>query len=511
LSFAYAVVRHRVLELPVLLKRSARYVLVRRGFAVLLVLLALGANALFALSFTHLFQVDATLATSAGVGFGLALASVSAPGVRRATLFIDRSFFRGAYDARVILEELAERIRTVASQAELGALLQQQLRQALQPAGIATFFQAPGGALREATGTAGEVAELPPGAAGLADLAREGRPRELVGDDGQAVVPALAPLAPEFLVPIAARGHLLGLVALGPRLSEEPYSGEDRRLLATVAAQAALALDNLSLAARMAERLEVERRAAHEMDLARQVQVQLLPAAGRVLRTLECAGRCVQARAVGGDYFDFVDAGEGRLGLVLADVSGKGLAAALLMASLRASLRTLSPYARDLSGRLGAVNRLLVESTEPSRYATLFLGEYDDATRRLRYVNCGHNPPVLLRADGRTERLLPTAMVVGLVEDWSCDVAESVLEPGDVLVVYSDGISEATDGQEVEFGEGRLVDSVRAHRQARLPDLLDAVFTAVRAFSAGEQADDQTLVVGRASGSAAPTGCAACP
>ena len=278
LSFGYAVVRHRVLELPVLLKRSARYVFVRRGFGVLLVLLALGANALFALSFTRLFQVDEVLAISAGVGFGLALASISAPGVRRATLLIDRSFFRGAYDARVILEELAERIRTVDGQAELGALLEQQLRQALQPAAIVPYFQAPGGGLRAATGTAGEAAELPRDAAGLGDLAREGRPREFVRDDGRAVVPALAPLAPEFLVPIAARGQLLGLVALGPRLSEEPYSGEDRRLLATVAAQAAVALDNLGLAARMAERLEAERRAAHEMELARQVQVQLLPA-----------------------------------------------------------------------------------------------------------------------------------------------------------------------------------------------------------------------------------------
>ena len=497
LSFGYAVVRHRVLELPVLLKRSARYVFVRRGFGVLLVLLALGANALFALSFTRLFQVDEVLAISAGVGFGLALASISAPGVRRATLLIDRSFFRGAYDARVILEELAERIRTVDGQAELGALLEQQLRQALQPASIVAYFQAPGGGLRAATGTAGEAVEIARDAAGLGDLAREGRPREFVRDDGRGVVPALAPLAPEFLVPIAARGQLLGLVVLGPRLSEEPYSGEDRRLLATVAAQAAVALDNLGLAARMAERLESERRAAHEMELARQVQVQLLPSGGRLLRTLECAGRCVQARAVGGDYFDFIDGADGGLGLVLADVSGKGFAAALLMASLRASLRTLSPRAGDLAGRLGAVNRLLVESTEPSRYATLFLGEYDDGARRLRYVNCGHNPPVLLRADGRVERLLPTAMVVGLVEEWTCDVAQTGMGPGDLLVVYSDGISEAADAQDEEFGEWRLVETAGAHRAEPLPDLLEAVFAEVRRFSLGDQADDQTLVIAR--------------
>ena len=165
---------------------------------------------------------------------------------------------------------------------------------------------------------------------------------------------------------------------------------------------------------------------------------------------------------MGGDYFDFVDGGQGRLGLVLGDVSGKGLAAALLMASLRPACGRCRPWPetwRENSAR--DVNRLLVESTEPSRYATLFLGEYDDATRRLRYVNCGHNPPVLLRADGQVERLQPTAMVIGLVEPWTCDVGEVVLDPGDLLVAYSDGISEATDERDQEFGEERLL----AHRR----------------------------------------------
>ena len=329
LSFGYAVVVHRVLELPVLLKRSARYVLVRRGFGVLLVLLALAANALFALSFTRLFEVDATLATSAGVGFGLALASISAPGIRRATGRIDRAFFRDAYDARVVLEELAARIRTVSSQRELGELLGEQVQRVLRPRWIVTYFAAPDGRLR-ASGTA-EPAELPRETTGLADLVLDGRPRDFARGEGRPLVSALAPLAPDYLVPCVVRGELVGLVVLGPRLSEEPYSGEDWRLLGTVAAQAAVALDNLGLAARMAERIEAERRAGHEMELARQVQAQLLPREGRRLRTLECEGRCVQARAVGGDYFDFIGGSEDRLGLVLADVSGKGFAAALLM------------------------------------------------------------------------------------------------------------------------------------------------------------------------------------
>jgi serine phosphatase RsbU (regulator of sigma subunit) len=197
---------------------------------------------------------------------------------------------------------------------------------------------------------------------------------------------------------------------------------------------------------------------------------------------------------VGGDYYDFLDAGEGRVGLVLADVSGKGLAAALLVASLHASLRS-QPRDGDLVSQLRTVNRLLHEATETNRYATLFLGRFDDADRRLRYVNCGHNPPLVLRRDGALERLAPTAMVVGLVADWTSETAEVALEPGDLLAIYSDGITEATDRRGEEFGEARLVQILQDNRDRGARALLDVVFEQVRAFSDGEQADDQTMVI----------------
>jgi serine phosphatase RsbU (regulator of sigma subunit) len=244
----------------------------------------------------------------------------------------------------------------------------------------------------------------------------------------------------------------------------------------------------------MAERLQAEHRAAHEIELARQVQAKLLPQTGPLLRSLEYAGRCVQARAVGGDYYDFLDAGEGRVGLVLADVSGKGLAAALLVASLHASLRSQSRDG-DLVSQLRTVNRLLYEATETNRYATLFLGRFDDADRRLCYVNCGHNPPLVLRRDGALERLAPTAMVVGLVADWTSETAEVALAPGDLLAIYSDGITEATDRRGEEFGEARLVQILQDNRDRDARALLDVVFEQVRAFSDGEQADDQTMVI----------------
>ena len=289
LSFAYAVVVHRVLELPVLLKRSARYVLVRRGFGVLLVLLALATNALFALSFTRLFEVDATLATSAGVGFGLALASISAPGIRRATGRIDRAFFRDAYDARVVLEELAARIRTVSSQRELGELLGEQVQRALRPRWIVTYFGAPDGRLR-ASGTA-DPAELP------RETDRPRRPRPRRRDRATSPVATAGPWCPRSRrsrpttwCPASSAASSSGSSCSARASRRSPTRERTGSSLSTVAAQAAVALDNLGLAARMAERLEAERRAEHEMELARRVQAQLLPREGRRLQRSNARG-----------------------------------------------------------------------------------------------------------------------------------------------------------------------------------------------------------------------------
>ncbi|HXY02696.1 MAG TPA: hypothetical protein VEI49_03920, partial [Terriglobales bacterium] len=148
-------------------------------------------------------------------------------------------------------------------------------------------------------------------------------------------------LAPECLVPILGRsGRLMGLLILGQRLSEEPYSGEDKCLLDSVAAQAGITLENIDLAQKMAERIEAERRIARDLEIARQVQARLFPQKLPPMHTLEYVGRCVQAREVGGDYYDFLSLGTGRMGIVLADIVGKGVAGALLMANLQAGVRT---------------------------------------------------------------------------------------------------------------------------------------------------------------------------
>jgi serine phosphatase RsbU (regulator of sigma subunit) len=247
-----------------------------------------------------------------------------------------------------------------------------------------------------------------------------------------------------------------------------------------------------------AEKQEAERRAAQELEIARQVQARLFPQRPPELQSLEYAGACVQTRKVGGDYYDFLDLGQQRLGLVIGDIAGKGMAAALLMANLQANLRSQCATAVDQPERfLQTVNRLFYESTADNAYATFFYSEFDDRAGRLRYANCGHLPALVLRRAGEVERLEPTATVLGMFSSWECRTAELRLSEGDILAIYTDGITEAFDAQDDEFGEGRLVETLHAHRALPPRDLIDAIYDGVRRFSPQEQRDDMTLIVAR--------------
>jgi sigma-B regulation protein RsbU (phosphoserine phosphatase) len=496
LSFAYAVVKHRVLDIPVLVRRSARYVLVRRGFTVLIVLLAASVTALFTLSFSRWFDLDVDIAMAIGVAFGIVLSVGSAPLLRRTTSRIDFAFFRSAYDARAILQSLAEAIRTTTSREALAALLDRQVFEALHPATIAVYLESPDGMLRaQALRQTTDPGPLSPTLAWVQGMAQRRRPLE-VQSSGEAVPLVLRQMRAECVVPmVGMNGRTVGLLILGPRLSEEPYSGEDHALLGAVANQAGIALENIHLAEGIAERLDTERAAARELEIARQVQRRLLPQKQPAMRTLDYAGACVQARQVGGDYYDFLDLGPGRLGFVLADLSGKGISGALLMANLQANLRSQYAIALDdLPRLLRSVNQLFCDSTDENRYATMFFGMYADATRQFRYANCGHHPPFVFHADGTVESLPATATVLGLFEDWDTAVCDITLRPGDTLVMYTDGIVEACNALDEPFESTRLIDTVRANLHLPAASLIHAIQAAVEDFSGGSPTDDLTVV-----------------
>jgi len=247
-----------------------------------------------------------------------------------------------------------------------------------------------------------------------------------------------------------------------------------------------------------AEKLEAERRAAQELEIAKQVQARLFPQIRPQLKTVDYAGTCLQARQVGGDYFDFLNLGPQRLGLIVGDVSGKGIAAALLMANLQASLRSQLSLALDQpQALLRSVNRLFYDNTNESAYASLLFAEYDDATRRLRYANCGHLSGLLLRRDGAVEQLESTSTLLGLFKDWDCYVQEQELFPGDVLALYTDGVTETSNDRGEEFGERLLIEALRQHRELSCQALLAAIVDGVRRFGSQEQHDDITVIVAK--------------
>ena len=251
----------------------------------------------------------------------------------------------------------------------------------------------------------------------------------------------------------------------------------------------------------MAEKVESERRAARELEIAKQVQARLFPQAAPALKTLEYAGVCVQAREVGGDYYDFLNLGPQRLGLVIGDISGKGIAAALLMANLQANLRSQCAMASELPDRfLRSVNQLFYDNTTESAYATLFFAEYDDTERRLRYANCGHLPPLLIRRDGTVERLKATSTVVGIFRQWNCSVTERQLSSGDTLVLYTDGVTESFNEAWEEFGEQRLIEALKTYRKLSPQMVIAAIINRLKQFSLREQHDDITLIVAKCRG-----------
>src|SRR5208282_160385 len=247
-----------------------------------------------------------------------------------------------------------------------------------------------------------------------------------------------------------------------------------------------------------AEKLESERRTAQEMEIAKRVQAGLFPQTLPPLRTLDYAGVCIQAQQVGGDYYDFLDLGRERLGLVIGDISGKGIAAALLMANLQANVRSQCAIALDEPQRLlRSVNRLFCENTTDSSYATLFFSDYDGDAQRLRYANCGHLSVLLLRSDGALDRLDSTSTVVGLFKDWDCSIGERQIFAGDILALYTDGITESFSDAGEEFGEQRLIEALRQYRHEQSASLVDAIVTEVRRFSPREQHDDITLIIAK--------------
>lgn len=261
----------------------------------------------------------------------------------------------------------------------------------------------------------------------------------------------------------------------------------------------ALSLENRRLAAEVASEVAERIKRTRELETARDVQQRLLPQECAAVGGLDYSGSSRPALGVGGDYYDFLRLSDATLGIAIGDVSGKGMPAALLMATIRGYLhsQTLHP-STDLAVMMTALNRLVYESSAPNRYATFFYGQYDAGTRQLRYVNAGHHPPLIVR-DGQIVASLETGgPAIGLMDTSRYTVGVIDLEPGDLLVAFTDGIPEALNGHEEEFGEARLQELLRTVSALAAREVVSHLIGAADGFATGApQYDDMTVVAVR--------------
>ncbi len=510
LTLAYVIVVQRAMDVRVALRQGLQYGLAKSGIRALqlgmIVAITLTATSWIAQS-QHRPMKMILIAATFLVGVSITR------GANRLRNWTDRKFFREAYNTEQVLSELSDQVRSMVETRPLIETVAARISDTLHIPRVAVLLGG-GGPFRPAYalgyGATPEVT-FPRSGGTVKALEKQKEPARVYLDDpnswlyrepevGEEDRAKLAQLQSELLLPLSARDQLLGFISLGPKLSDEPYSGTDVRLLKSVAAQTGLALENARLMSAIADEVAHRERLNREVEIAREVQERLFPQTLPPIIGIDYSGACRPALGVGGDYYDFLALPNGQLGIAIGDVSGKGIAAALMMASLQASLRGEATRApENLAALISNVNRLVYEASSSNRYATFFYGQYNPATRRLTYVNAGHNPPMLFHRsaqDWQIGRLDVGGAVVGLLESFPYEQAAVTIHPGDVLIAFTDGISEAMNNADEEWGEQKLIETVDSCSGLSPSEIIARIMQAADTFVAGaKQHDDMTLVV----------------
>jgi phosphoserine phosphatase RsbU/P len=511
LTLAYTIVVQRAMDVRVVIRQGLQYALAASGVRALQVIISGGIlTAAFYMATRPDLRRPAQIQL---ICWGFVIVLLLRRAARHARGWVDRRFFRDAYNAEQILSELGEKVRSIVETQPLLATVAHRIADSLHVPQVAALIDG-SGPYRPAyaLGYAEPPRVLfPETAATVRQLVEAREPARVYLDDPDSWLyqrpdasdeerRQLAELGSELLLPLAVRDHLLGFLSLGAKRSEAPYTSSDLRLLNSVAMQTGLALENARLTATVAHEVAQRERLNREVEIAREVQQRLFPQKLRSIDGVDYFGACRPALGVGGDYYDFLALRDGYLGLALGDVSGKGIAAALMMATLQASVRgEAMRCSGDLSQMMSGVNFLLFEASTSNRYATFFYAEYEPGSRTLRYVNAGHNPPVLLRknAEGyQVLRLEAGGTVIGLLESFPFQQTNLTLQPGDMLVLYSDGVSEAMNPADEEWGETRMIETLERCQGLSAAQTIEYVMAGADTFASGApQHDDMTLVV----------------
>ena len=293
-------------------------------------------------------------------------------------------------------------------------------------------------------------------------------------------------------VPLGVGEKVFGIVYADSPLAEGRFTEDHLKVLTTLASVAAIRVQNARLMEQQMERVRLER----ELQVASEIQQRFQPASAPIVAGYELQGISFPCYEIGGDYYDFIQRDNGKLIVALGDVSGKGPSAALLMSSLHAAVHAHSELDNTLAKTIGAVNRYLVDSTPANRFVTLFYAELDPKDGSLAFLNAGHNPPLIVHAGGTMEQLAAGGLPLGIMANADFREGKTKLQPGDVLVIYSDGVSEAVNPKGEEFGPTRLYETVARNLDASAAGIRDRIESALTKFCQGTPAaDDITLVI----------------
>ncbi|MCB9090365.1 MAG: SpoIIE family protein phosphatase [Calditrichae bacterium] len=298
----------------------------------------------------------------------------------------------------------------------------------------------------------------------------------------------------KVLIPMKHQDKLLGYVLLGAKMSGEPYSDTDLEFLTTLVSQAVISLEN----ARLFEETLEKQRLEEELNVARTIQKKLLPKTIPEIKGYEIYGMNNSSKQVGGDYYDVIPIDDHRVALAIADVSGKGVPASLLMANLQAALRVMMTPDLVLPEVVSKLNHLIYTNTGLDKFITFFIGILDLRTHSMEYINAGHNNPFQYRPDDEMHFLDIGGIILGIMPSYRYNTGKVSLEPGDLVLTYTDGVNEAVNTRDEEWGEEPMYEIVRTHSQEPVKAIVDRILEGIEAFSRGaQQADDITILAFR--------------
>lgn len=509
LMMAYVIIVHRAMDVSVVVRQGLQYALATNGIRILQFIMLFGIGlAVWWIINNYGRNISTQFAFIVG---GVTLIPLIDLIAKRLRVWIDRKFFREAYNAEQILSDLSEEVRTMVETKPLLEKVSTKISESMHVSQVALLLKN-GNGFQPAYALGYENAPTLNLSADTKTIEKLKTNETLVvyQDDKDSWINKeaqtgerenLRELNSQLLLPVGAKNGLSGVISLSPKRSEEPYSANDLRLLKSVATQTGLALENSRLTEAFAAEAAQKERLNTEIDIAREVQERLFPQELPAIEGLDYFGACRPALGVGGDYYDFLELPEGKFGIAIGDVSGKGIGASLMMASLQASLRGQAIHCgSDLAALMRHVNTLVYEASTSNRYATFFYAQFDTKTKKLIYVNAGHNPPFVIRKNGEVLRLEEGGAVVGMLPTMFVNYTQGEIElqAGDLLVGYTDGISEAMNPAEEEWSEDEMLAELKKVYEKSAAEILPLIVAEADKFAAGaKQHDDMTMIIVR--------------